>query len=451
MSTISVVGAGVGGLVSAAKLAAAGHDVTVYEYNTKENCGLEQVDSFDATAMDYAGIEIPDGWLSPGNELTFYPLDPDAEPLTLPCDENYRNITVDRKELFSYLYSLAEVEGVKFEFETLVTGPVILGGRVCGIETDKGRVYCDLVIDSAGMDSPVRTGLPDYMDIEKQAGHYDFLYSYRACIKRKPDFPDPEHRYKIYVNCDTGFTWIITEKDYVDVLIVDFNEIPYSVVADRLRFVSEKNPHMDKEMIRNGKFRKIPVRQPLPVFVADGYAALGDSAFMTYAAKGSGIAYSLKAATILADAVQKDENGIFDADTLWEYERTFFKEIGFDACRIALGKNLLPYMTAKEVNEIFTAKLISTEELYAVLTGSFQKHKIPVLVKDKLKLLGTLPDFRSKLMNLVAWIGKFALIETSLPAKYSRDDVRKWQEKYNSFFDSVKRNDIPEVEFNQLQ
>ena len=37
--------------------------------------------------------------------------------------------------------------------------------------------------------------------------------------------------------------------------------------------------------------------------VADGYAAIGDSAFMTVPVIGSGIANALKAAKILADAI----------------------------------------------------------------------------------------------------------------------------------------------------
>ena len=79
------------------------------------------------------------------------------------------------------------------------------------------------------------------------------------------------------------------------------------------------------------------------MFVADGYAAVGDSAFMTYAVKGSGIAYSLMAGTLLANAIEQDEDCLFNCDTLWEYEKAFFRQIGFDACRTALMKNLLPY------------------------------------------------------------------------------------------------------------
>ncbi len=434
MSKITVAGAGVGGLIAAMKLAQAGHDVTVYEKNSAGDCGYEQKDSFDASAVEYAGIEIPGDFYAPGNEITFFPIDEDVDPLKMPPPEGYKNITVDRKKLFACLSSLAADAGVKFVYDTEVKSPVILGSRVCGIKTENETVYSDLIIDACGMNSPLRKALPEWMSIEKEAESRDFLYAYRAIFDRKDGDFDTGERYKIYVHSDTGFTWIITEDDCVDVLIVDFNEIPYSKVADELHKVSVRNPQMGMNLIGNGKFMQIPVRQPLAVFVADGYAAVGDSAFMTYAVKGSGIAYSIKAGTILARAVAEDTNGLYEAETLWNYEKDFFNEIGFDACRIALIKNLFPYFTADEINEIFSKKLVTSEEVEKLLTGGYRKSELPGLIKDKLKLLGDVPEFRSQLLMLVGWLGKFALLDSFFPAKYTREDAAKWNERYSKFF-----------------
>ncbi len=438
MSKITVAGAGTGGIVAALKLAQAGHDVTVYEKNKAEDCGYEQKDSFDASAMEFAGIDIPDDFPAPGNEITFYPISEDVAPLKVPSPEGYKNITVERKRLFSYLCSLATQAGVKFKYETEILGPVMIGSRVCGIKTADGNIYSDLVIDSCGMHSPVKKGLPDSFSIEKEAGFQNYLYSYRALFDKKSGEFNEGERYKIYVHSDTGFTWIITEEDCVDVLIVDFNEISYSKVADELHKMSVRNPQMGMNLLRNGKFAEIPVRQPAAVFVADGYAAVGDSAFMTYAVKGSGIAYSVTAGALLAKTVIDDTEGFYEAETLWNYEKEFFNHIGFDACRLALIKNLFLYFTADEINEIFSKKLVTSQELKNLITGEYQKSKLPGIIKDKIKLLGDVPEFRSQLLMIIGWLGKFALLDSFFPAKYSREDAAKWNERYSRFFDGTK-------------
>ena len=443
MSVITVAGAGHGGLTAAIKLAEAGHNVTVYDRLSEGESNLDQNDSFDATGMDFAGFDIPEGYLCSGNELTFVPLDDNVKPLTMPVPENYRNITVDRKDFFKFLVDRAKQAGVEFRWNVGIQGPVMLGNRVAGIRTKTEKVYSDLVIDACGVHSPVRNNLPDFTCIDKDPAPYDILHTYRAYFDKVPGVDDPEHRYKLYIKEDgtTGFKWCVTEKDCVDVLIVRFPEITYSEIAEALNTLSEMNPQMGRNMLRGGKIVDIPVRAPMAVLVADGYAAVGDSAFMTYPLKGSGIAYCLKAGTILADAVIKDEKGFYNAQTLWEYEKAFFKEIGFDSCRLSLLKNLLPYLTAEEVNSLFSSGLVTEKDVDMVFGGNLQISKLPAVLKEKIKTLGDLPVFRDQLLDLLGWLGKLTLIEPFLPGKYEADDVRKWSERYNKFFDSIRRND----------
>ena len=66
----------------------------------------------------------------------------------------------------------------------------------------------------------------------------------------------------------------------------------------------------------------IPVRQPLAVMIADGYAAIGDSAFMAIPINGSGIGCSMRAGKMLADAVIADAymKGIRNFDVSLAYE-----------------------------------------------------------------------------------------------------------------------------------
>ncbi len=451
MSEIIVAGAGHGGLVAAIKLAAAGHKVTVYDRHKKGEYYLDQRDSFEAGAMEYAGIEIPEHYRAKSNNLTFVAVGDDTPVLTLPAKEGSETLTVERKELHEYLISLAENAGAQIVYETEIKAPLILGCRVAGIETDKGRFYADLIIDACGMNSPVRSNLPGFTMIEKSPAHFDVLHTYRAYFENVKDAPRPETNYNLYLYNDgtEGLMWLVTDDEYTDALIARFDETSYSALAPCLHTLSIKNPQMGTKLIRGGYFVDIPVRQPLAVLVADGYAAVGDSAFMTYSLKGSGIAYSLRAGTMLANAVLADSDGFYTAETLWEYEKTFFREIGFGACRIAIAKNFLPFVTAEEVDRMFATGLISSEELQAFSEGRLEtviKGKFFSTLKSKLQILGEMPELRSKLLTIVSNIGRFAAVEPSFPNRYERSDIEKWAEKYNEFFNSVRRSPSQELQ-----
>ena len=74
------------------------------------------------------------------------------------------------------------------------------------------------------------------------------------------------------------------------------------------------------------------------------------------------------------------------------------------------------------------------------MTG-VQTCALPIF-RDKIKILGDVPEFRSHMMNLLGWVGRFATtVEPVFPEKYNRENVIKWAEKYNKFFYSIKRKD----------
>ncbi len=443
MSEIIVAGAGCGGLVASMKLAKEGHSVTVFEKGYENKMGYEQKDAVDASYFEYADIPVPENFRAPRNRITFVPLDSGVLPVTLPDSDDGGGLIVDRKELYSYLSEQAKENGVVFRYEEEIISPVILGSRVAGIKTKSGEFFADLVIDSCGVNSPLRKNLPKHTFIQNELTRFDTLNTYRAYFEWNKEAPQPQTDYNIYLKYDgtIGFSWLVNDGECVDVLIARFPELDNSVILEELRNLNENNPHMGKNIVRGGEISAIPVRQPLAVFVCDGYAAVGDSACMTFAAKGSGIGYSLKAGTILAQTVIEDEDCLYNCETLWNYERRFFKEIGNDACKIALAKNLLPYVTAQEVSDLMKAGILTTEEMQQLCENSVSALLSPKaipFIKDKVKLLIDFPELRNKILNVAVWFGKWALTEPQLPQKYDRAAVAKWAERYNEFFESIK-------------
>lgn len=445
MSKIIVAGGGHGGLVAAIKLSRAGHDVTVFEQKEKGSVGMAQTDAFDGDTFTYADIPPAPYFKRGSNTITFVPSDNSLEPLTVPGTEELSYI-VDRRELAEYLISLAEESGVEIRFGCHVEAPIVLGNRVAGIRVSSEDIYGDLIIDACGINSPVRSNLPDFLFINREIKRYDAVYSYRAYFSKNPDEDDPITNYNLYLREDgtVGFNWLITEIDRTDVLICRFHQPEDDEILLALRTLQEENPHMGLDLVYGGSRSVIPVCHPLGIFVCDGYAAVGDSAFMTIPLKGSGITYSFKAGSMLADCIINDTDGFFDTESLWEYQTRFFKEIGFGACRLAIIKNILPYLTAEQVNEMFRLGITDSTEISEIMTDKagalFSKQGI-ASVKNKLKLVSDNATLRDILSNLAVWVGKFTVTEASYPAKYDRKSAAKWIEKYNDFFDGIRKPD----------
>lgn len=443
MAQILVAGAGHGGLVSAIKLARLGYSVTVFEKSQKCDLGLPQQDVFDKDTFTYTDLPSPKNITVCKNQLTLVPLENNISPLTLPqpVDEA---IFMERKVLINHLLTLAEKNGVKIRYNCPVIKPIILGSRVAGIKTFDGDFYGDLVIDSCGIDSPLRNNLPKFMNINREIKDFDVIYTYRAHFEKSPDVPDPDTNYDILVKEDgtVGFSWVVTELDCVDVLICRFKPLEQDEVLTELRKITEEYPHISKNFIRGGLFGKIPVCQPLGVLVADGYAAVGDSAFMTYPTKGSGISLAMKAGAMLAEVIANDTNTLYNTETLWEYQRKFFKEFGFTLSRLALLKNLMTYFTAQEINDILKSGIFTTEDLSQIMTNKLDNlfgATGRALIKDKIRQLRENIILKEKFSDFAVWMGKLAVTETYLPNKYDRKDVQKWINKYNEFFDSIRK------------
>lgn len=91
-------------------------------------------------------------------------------------------------------------------------------------------------------------------------------------------------------------------------LIGRAGELPKETFDRAYKALKASNPIISDEIVRGGRTCIIPIRYPLTHMVADGYAAIGDAAFMTIPMIGSGIENSMKAACILADTIIKSNS-----------------------------------------------------------------------------------------------------------------------------------------------
>lgn len=436
---IIVAGGGHGGIATGMLLARNGFDVTVYEKNTRENMGHDWTDIFDKKGFFTIGLDLPDKSLwNLKHDMTFYgPAYETALHQNTPLDQ--LEIQMERRDIYNYIIENAEKAGVKFVYDCEITAPILFGNRVVGIRTSNGDEYADLVIDACGMNSPVRKALPDSMGIQNESIDYEQFYVYRAFWNKTAEVEDID-KFKIIMLPENklGISWVATEAEYTDVLIGRFMPFDMDEVDRTMENLRKLNPSIGTEIKRGGQFVNIPVRQPLGVMVADGYAAIGDSAFMTVPIIGSGIANSFKAAKILADTIIFDKDMAFSAESLWEYQTEFYKKIGSGLAPLACVKLMLTRLEGHELDYIFKTGILNADDMtigadstnLAAMLGGMKpadiKIKLTGLINNKVVL--------KKVIRMGLELAKATVVTAAMPKKYDRKAVLKWVKQYNACF-----------------
>ncbi len=434
---IIVAGLGHGGIAAAAQLAKAGFDVTVYEKKKEGTLGYDWTDIFAPDALGIAGMDMPpeDKYVYKEDMTFFGPTSKVQIRQSVP--EGQAEIKMERKDIYEHFINHALECGVKIEYECAVEGPIVLGNRVVGIRTEKGNVYGDLVIDSCGLNSPVRRNLPEHLCIEKDVARNEKISIFRAFFNVGSD-EEPDAKFKVMLFRDgiKGISWIASEEDHTDLLIGRFEDLDIEEAERFANSLRKDHPRLGENIIRGGQLVEIPVRQPLSLMVADGYAAIGDSAFMTVPVIGSGIANSLKASKILATTIIKDKNREFSAETLWGYQAGFYKTLGAGLAPLACVKLPLISLTPDEADYLFD-KGILTEDMMTIggdFTGLSNVKIDPKGMMNQAKQVISDAELLKKIIACGVRMGKVTAACTMMPKKWNPNRVKSWTKVYEYAF-----------------
>ncbi len=426
---ILIAGAGHGGLVAGAMLAEAGHSVTVLEEKQRDALGHDWEDRFTFSLL--CGIlRIQESELSADvwrvrGDCTF--ISPDKKThVDVHFPKGAEQKILWRKPLISMLLEHAETCGVRFAFGTRVEKPLVKNDRVTGLCTDAGALAADLVIDAAGVFSPVRANLPASFGIEKMPQRGELFYAYRAYFDRKENIPVPQIPFEVYLRHEgeAGLSWFCTNPDSVDVLIGRVDPLTKEQIDDHLARFRLSHPWMGERIVHGGQYGFIPVRRPLTRMVADGYAAIGDSAFMTTPMNGMGIDLSLQAGRLLAETVLA--HPACTAAGLWNYNRDFHRLYGGDTARNEGLKNALLTMPAEDVNFLFANRVVESADL----AGAGQTMRVSALL-GKLARGMKKPDAFSAVLRGILQGTKIQTLYKKAPEVYSPDAVAQWSRKIN--------------------
>lgn len=424
---IIIAGAGHAGLVAGAILAQNGFTVTVYEKKQEDELGHDWEDRFTFSLLtDILGIsedELDGGiWRYRGDCAFLSPKQ--KTKVIIHYDGENRQKVMWRKPLIRLLLNNAKKHGVKFAFGTDIVAPIVENGRVTGIRTAQGDKNGDLVIDCAGIFSPVRTNLPDSFGIEKTPRKGDIFYAYRAYFNKLNSYCESIAPFEVYLyhEGEQGLSWHCTNKTTVDVLIGRIEKLNDRKVEEMLEIFRKKRPWTGDKIEHGGDYGVIPVRRPLTKMVANGYAAAGDSAFMTTPMNGMGIDLSLLAGRLLAETLIKAKD--FSAQSLWAYNRDFHRLYGGDAAKNEGLKNSLLSMPSEGVDFLFDNAVIQSSDL----AGAGKNTKLSSLLGKFIRGMKQPEYFFTIIKGLIKG-SKASRLYKKAPENYNERQIAAWSKK----------------------
>ncbi|MDR3293250.1 MAG: NAD(P)/FAD-dependent oxidoreductase, partial [Clostridiales bacterium] len=401
---ITIIGAGQGGLTAACFLAKGGHEVAVYEKNARDALSYDWHDDAAPSVFQEFGIPLPssDAYFTKRNWSFVGPfsdkwckLHEDAEKL---------DYSFERRLLSSHFVSLAESAGANCYFESPVEALIMDENRVKGVVLDGKEIFSELVIDSSGVFSKFRASLPENFGIPKEPGGEGWVETYRAFFEpREGASPDPENTNRGYVKYlgKKALAWVIQDPPtgQINVLVCKVGGFKEGEFDEFLRALKEENPIIGDKVLRGGTAGCIPVRYPADKMVADGYAVVGDAAFMTTPMIGSGIASSTAGGAILADTV--NQAGSAETAALWDYQVRFMKRCGAKHTAIDIMKRMLLNLEDVALRYVFESGVMSEKDLIATTTGDMLVLTLSELFK---KLIAGIKDIPTllKLNDIIA-------------------------------------------------
>jgi flavin-dependent dehydrogenase len=429
---VIVIGAGVGGLVAAELFGKAGNEVIVFEKGGKDGWTYDWHDDVSRDIFAELGITIPKSEYFIKESWTFVTPDEKTE-LYVETPEETRDCSIERRGLAHILAERAQ-KVADIRFGTGAEALIIENDKVKGVIAGGEKHYADLVIDNSGVHSPFRASLPASYGVEREPDRNEVFYAYRGFHKRAEGSPDPRYTNKVYLKHlgEEGISWCILDPSgLVNILVGRIGSLPEATFRNAYQKLKGSNPIIGDEVVRGGGVYAIPVRHPAMRFGGDGYALIGDSAFMTIPMMGSGIANSMLAASLLAEAVAK--SGKADAETIWNYQVAYYKRVGAKHTGGDVMKRWMLTAKPEELDFLIGKGVINKNDMQSGSTGNDIALSFSAIM-DKVKRAFPRIPLLLTLKGAVDNSKKAKKVASQIPENYDSDAIKAWENKVLAFF-----------------
>lgn len=428
--TIVVVGAGQGGLVAAELLGKQGYEVRVFEKNRPGEVSYDWHDDVTPHVFNRLGIPLPDEkYYFRKRDWSF--VTPDGRhTIRIYQDEEKVDLSMERRPLIELLAGRAARHAM-INYQTTVDDLLLEENRVKGVIAEGTKIYADLVIDSSGVYSRLREQLPEDYRIQRRPERDEVIHAYRAFYNRQPGSKDPEHTNKAYLKHlgEEGISWCILDpSDQVNVLVARVGGLDQQTLQRGLQALRDDNAIIGEQVLRGGFTAVIPIRYPLSRMIGPGYAAVGDSAFMTIPMLGSGIAHSMTAGHILAEVINSAAGNPFAPENLWRYQTRVMAAFGAQNAAVDILKRWLLTGDNDDLSYVMGHNIVEADEMKRVAVGEL----IELSLIDMLRKL--IAGYRKvglllELMQVLNRSRKVERLARNIPKKYNEARIQGWQNR----------------------
>ncbi|MEW6076646.1 MAG: NAD(P)/FAD-dependent oxidoreductase [Thermodesulfobacteriota bacterium] len=395
---VIIIGAGTGGLSTALELAGAGVKATVIEQRSEDHFGNTWCNDVEVTTFLAAGLP------EPLDEHLAFRYD---HPYFVRSRDGNVEYRIDGLKLYplmmskyqEHLKKMCRERGVAFLFDTEATGLLTENDAVAGVTIknrdsgDQQNLSADMVVAACGDKAAIFKSLPGagLIDLDIEDADYVFALQELWTVDR-----DRAAR-------------VMREKHIVDKGVICHVGVsgPYSILLyqldlDRGRFgilsgtkiqnpgVSHPRRVMD-EKIRDLGFclektyaggRHIPLRYPPFSMVCDGFAVVGDSAYMANPQNGSGTYTSMAAGKLLARTIANiiRTGSPFDTASLWEYNHRFHTTIGAQLAGLYVSQKITRGLVQDDVHKLLTAGVLRPKDI----VDAYETRAVNLTVSDAL-------------------------------------------------------------------
>ena len=339
-------------------------------------------DAVSKEAVDYMAERIKVPWSEPEIEhhvKGVMAFSPDRET-AIPFDG--AGYMLNRQKLPEIQNERAKKRGINFDFEINLTGLLYDNDQVIGVEGIDNKTKqpfkktAKVVIDTTGITSMLRNGIKNTTKMEKKIDRRDIESTGRYIMyfeKAQEDLTEFDPDYCIiHLDQDIapgGYGWVFpkgknkvniglgVEKSILDQRNARLKKTDtVSSLIDQYvaRNRAMKNAKLSQDEIdknnSTGNFQ-VSVRRQNDCLVANGYAIVGDAAWMPKPLDAGGIGPALVAGTIIGKCiVEAIESNDVTEKGLWKYNKEFINEYGYKTAGLEVFRRLIQTLTNDQIS-----------------------------------------------------------------------------------------------------